>query len=251
MGINTISVVGTNTTGHACMRLLQDARLYVLVEINGSNEISFWNDGSPWIPFDNALLKHSQAVYDNFQTYSNVLGFRIRIRDKTEVNLKSMPIKKALIRELKEYARNKGYRNIPVGIDGADHGSTTLFDYMTCGNDLEAPDFYALNVGSNLPLDADEPRERVYLNSSIEYFIDLRRRYNNVSVPVLLRYGYRMDNNHTFDEVRLIYESPMTDVFSGAMFGQWFDDRSRGGKDNGMATFVDTKHNLRQTLTTN
>jgi hypothetical protein len=57
-------------------------------------------------------------------------------------------------------------------------------------------------------------------------------------VPVLLRYGYKMESKHTFEEVQLIYNSPITEVLSGVIFHQWFDDKSRGEKDTGKAIFV-------------
>jgi Glucanosyltransferase len=233
-----VVILGTRGTGFRCMQLFKDAHIYVMVDFDGSNDLRFWRNGEPAIEWDNALLGLYKDIYDNFQGHSNTLGFRIRLRDKTEEELKVIPRKKAFIRDVKEYARSKGYRSIPIGADGYDTDAKSIFEYMNCGDADTTVDFYTLNVGGSLPPDPDQNSVHLSLNPSPEYFAELRERYHRPSVPILLRYGYSTGINHTFDEVQAIYDNPMTEVFSGVIFEQWFDQKRRKEKDTGKVLVI-------------
>jgi hypothetical protein len=215
------------------MELFERAHIYVIIDLDGSNSLRFWRNGEPGVEWDNALLSVFKGIYDNFQRHPNTLGFRMLLRDRTEAALKDLPKKRAFLRDMKEYARSKGYRNIPIGVDGYDNGGISIFEYMSCGDAGRAADFYTLNVGTSLPPEPDEYQNHLSLKPSPEYFDELSGRYHQSSIPILLRYGYKAEINHTFDEVQAVYSRPMTEVFSGVIFLQWYDQKQVGRKDTG------------------
>ena len=61
-----------------------------------------------------------------------------------------MSFVKAAARDMKMYIAYMGYRKIPVGYATSDDGTihSDLGNYLNCGKDDKATDFYGLNIYS-------------------------------------------------------------------------------------------------------
>jgi len=98
--------------------------------------------------YNNIYLQHVFATIDVFADYDNVLGFFaanevINKKEETE----SAAYVKAVIRDMKRYIKERGYRQIPVGYSAADVAENRLqqADYFNCGPDDVRADFFGVS----------------------------------------------------------------------------------------------------------
>jgi Glucanosyltransferase len=230
LGINTVLVSGINSAfdHKTCMQQFLDANIYVIVTLNGRNELRFFADGDYIDPFDYTLFDRFNKLADQFNKYPNMLGFMLQLDDDAVANLGALPGRKTIIRALKQYIRSKNYRDIPVGVASLLHRTTAVSNYASCGEDSHA-DFQILNLAVKR---ADIPMNRCNLNASIEHdsIVD---NYRNSSVPVLFSIGCQTTVDHRFDEIQAIYGDAMTSVFSGAVILEWFNNNEGDDMDDG------------------
>jgi hypothetical protein len=113
LGINTVIISGVDTTADhtSCMQVLQNAGIYVLVQLNGRVRTAYTMEGVPFVNVDYHFYDHFRDVVDGFQRYPNTLGF-FTVARATSVFLSKT---KTTMIYLKDYIRQKGYRSIPVG----------------------------------------------------------------------------------------------------------------------------------------
>jgi hypothetical protein len=219
LNINTIFIDGVDVTqDHSiCMSQLEDAGIYVLVNLNGLSKRSFLLNGILSSYWDYHKYEHVEAVIDEYQKYSNTLGF---VYAMARMDGGRLPQMKALIIHMKEYIKQKNYRRIPVGYEGGksedDRDGTvasSLADYLNCGNQDSSPDFLSLYPSPHCPTKADIMHSR------------LIERFSNYSIPTVLSYGCDVKSQHNYTELQDIYGSKS---FAGASFRQWFDNVRNG-----------------------
>jgi hypothetical protein len=246
LGVNTILVWSVITTmEHAnCMRLLEDAGIYLILILNGLNEDALAVDGQPMLPWDYTTYRRFFARIDTFHKFSNTLAFAFELTDRTEGGAIFTPELKAVVRDMKEYIANRKYRAIPVGSFEYDHMTTSIADYMRCGNSSDSVDFHGVKTTWTLdkPLAIQDPpqtyeqvlrsKEPRCLNASIAED-RLVGQFRDYPIPTLIWNGCEAKYNHTFDEVSTIYRN-LSSTFSGIVVADYFDrqeyDRGKHGK---------------------
>src|SRR5205823_2471289 len=124
LGINTIRVYTVdNTADHdACMSALDAAGIYLVLDVN-TPKYSL-NRAEPAISYNDVYLQSVFATVDAFAKYSNVLAFfsgNEVINDGASTSC--APYVKAVTRDIRQYIKSRGYRQIPVGYSAADVSS--------------------------------------------------------------------------------------------------------------------------------
>jgi Glucanosyltransferase len=94
-----------------CMKLLAEAGIYVLINLNALTQYSFYDKAEVWKPRDYTLVENQEALIDTFHSFSNTLGFYV---DFTDV-IQDIVIYKGHVIHAKKYMRERGYRDIPIG----------------------------------------------------------------------------------------------------------------------------------------
>jgi 1,3-beta-glucanosyltransferase GAS1 len=230
LGINTIMVFNLNIEGDhsACLELLKKAGIYVLAELS-SNGLQFRVNGEINHRNNRVLLEHHAKIITSLQKHSNVLGIFISLFDTSVTNIQNIAVIKAIIRDLKEYIKGKGYRSIPIGALGFDHHkSISVSEYMCCGSSEHAADFYSLYYTSS----PTKPHPAWCVNSTAA-LNELAESYRDFPKPVILSYGCDYRVSHRFDEVSYIYSERMATIFSGAIADEWFNNVGLTGVDAG------------------
>jgi hypothetical protein len=114
LGINTIIILDFDPTAShsACMQMLQNAGIYVLIQLNGRTRSSYVVDGKSFSNWDYQFYQHFQKSIDTFQQYPNTLGFYI---GSSVISPKILVKGKAALIHMKDYINSKKYRAIPIG----------------------------------------------------------------------------------------------------------------------------------------
>jgi 1,3-beta-glucanosyltransferase GAS1 len=237
LGINTLLVLDLNIDRDhsACIELLKKAGVYILAQL-GSNGLNFRLNGEVTFSADRVLLEHHTKIINSLQKHSNVLGFFITLSDFSPAIIDRSATWKAMIRDLKQHIKVKGYRPIPIGALGIDHyKSIFVSEFMCCGSSEIAADFYGFYFSTELT-----PNHHPgWCSNSTVYLDGLAERYRDFAKPVILSYGCDYRVAHRFDEVRHMYSDNMTDIFSGAIADEWFNNLQGIGVDSGSdPTFI-------------
>jgi hypothetical protein len=147
LGINTIRVYITdNSANHdECMKALANAGIYAILDAN--NPLYSINRLDPAPSYNAEYLQSVFATIDEFAKYDNTLAFfsgNEVVNDNISSTLAARYVK-ATTRDIRQYIRKRGYRNIPVGYSAADvaQNRMQLAHYMNCGTDDERSDFFA------------------------------------------------------------------------------------------------------------
>lgn len=148
LGINTIRIYTVdNSADHSdCMAQLAAAGIYLVLDVN--SPLYSINRADPHASYNTAYLQNIFATIDKFASYTNTLAFfsgNEVINDDTTTNC--APYVKAVTRDMRNYIKSMGYRQIPVGYSAADVDSNRkeMAEYMNCGSDDERSDFFAFN----------------------------------------------------------------------------------------------------------
>jgi 1,3-beta-glucanosyltransferase GAS5 len=152
LGINTIRTYAVdNTKSHdECMKLLADAGVYVAVDV-GTSDFSLNNEYEAAVhaSYNDDFLQRIFATTELFAKYDNTLLFFsgnevIAYPNQTWAS----PYIKSVVRDIKRYLSERGFRQIPVGYAATDlvDNRVQLGEYLNCGgNAASRADFYALN----------------------------------------------------------------------------------------------------------
>ncbi|KAF2672971.1 hypothetical protein BT63DRAFT_466487, partial [Microthyrium microscopicum] len=234
LGINLIRVYALNASSDhsACMRSFDDVGIYALIELGNGIEDIFQTQRSTWT---HVLQDRFEKLVDDFHEYTNVLGFIVASEVVTDRNrTTAMPFVKAAVRDTKTYIKAKGHRNIPVGYTGSDDVAVSKVpSYLVCADVWSTPtiDFYGVSLygwcgESNLEA------------SGYQRQIQAFQAYPK---PVIIsEYGCKKPSPRAFKEVSAIYgEKSMTDVFSGAIVYQYYNDSYNSGLINVMGNNVE------------
>lgn len=147
LGINTIRVYMTdNSANHdECMAALADAGIYAIIDAN--NPLYSINRLDPAPSYNAEYLQSVFATIDGFAKYDNTLAFfsgNEVVNDNVTSTLAARYVK-ATTRDMRQYIRSRGHRNVPVGYSAADvaQNRMQMAQYMNCGTGDERSDFFA------------------------------------------------------------------------------------------------------------
>ncbi|KAJ9661179.1 1,3-beta-glucanosyltransferase [Neophaeococcomyces mojaviensis] len=222
LGLNAIRVYTVdNTANHdECMNALADAGIYLILDVN-TPKYSL-NRADPNPSYNTDYLQSIFATIDKFQAYSNTLAF---FSGNEVVNdppsSASAPYVKAVTRDIRQYIRNRGYRTIPVGYSAADVAENRLemAEYMNCGGDDERSDFFAFNDYSWC-----DPS-----SFTVSGWDQKVKNFTGYGLPIFLsEYGCNT-NTRDFGEVKALYNTEMTGVYSGGLVYEYSNEPSNYG----------------------
>lgn len=222
LGINAIRVYTVdNTANHdTCMNALADAGIYLILDVN-TPKYSL-NRADPNPSYNAAYLQSIFATIDVFQAYTNTLAFFSgnEVINDPETSA-AAPYVKAVTRDIRQYIRNRSYREIPVGYSAADVAENRLemAEYMNCGTDDERSDFFAFNDYSWC-----DPSS--FTTSGWDQKV---KNFTGYGLPIFLsEYGCNT-NTREFQEVAALYSTEMTGVYSGGLVYEYSQEPSNYG----------------------
>ncbi|KAF2199549.1 1,3-beta-glucanosyltransferase gel1 [Delitschia confertaspora ATCC 74209] len=222
LGLNTIRVYTVdNTANHdECMNALADAGIYLALDVN-TPKYSI-NRAKPEVSYNDVYLQSIFATIDAFAKYDNTLLFfsgNEVIND--DATTSCAPYVKAVTRDMKQYIASRKYRQIPVGYSAADVDSNRfeMAQYMNCGTDDERSDFFAFNDYSWCDPSSFE----------VSGWDKKVEKYKDYSIPLFLsEYGCNT-NTRKFEEVKSLYSTDMTGVYSGGLVYEYSEEGSKYG----------------------
>ena len=220
LGVNTIFTSGFLTAADhsACMRIFQEAGIYVIALVNGNIDTGLRVNGTVWKFLDYATYDAYFKILDSLATYPNLLGFMVDLTDHRSDRLLFLPRFKAYVRDIKEYLAHRRHRIIPVGAYGFNHGKTKLIaQYMSCGGPEVTADFFGLTPSRNRGV-----KGRFWCANSSTPYDELAEQYRDYPLPVIVTYGCDANISHTFQETQYIYTGAGSEVFSGGIADDWF-----------------------------
>ncbi|RDW67993.1 putative glycophospholipid-anchored surface glycoprotein GAS1 [Coleophoma cylindrospora] len=221
LGTNVIRVYAINASldHSACMQLLQDNGIYVFQDLSNP-DTSINRDSPSW---DTTLYSEYAAVVDAMANYTNVIGFFAGNEvSNSPNNTDASAFVKAAVRDMKEYISTKNYRSIGVGYATNDDANIriNLAHYFNCGDAADAIDFWGYNIYSWCG--DSSYTESGYDQRTLEFA--------NYSVPAFFaEYGCNSVTPRPFTEVQAIYGSNMTNVWSGGIVYEWFQETNSYG----------------------
>jgi 1,3-beta-glucanosyltransferase GAS5 len=222
LGLNTIRVYTVdNSADHdECMNALADAGIYLVLDVN-TPKYSL-NRGDPNPSYNEHYLQSVFATIDIFAKYDNTLAF---FSGNEVVNdaptSKVAPYVKAVTRDIRQYIRNRGYREIPVGYSAADvqENRLEMAEYMNCGTDDARSDFFAFNDYSWC-----DPSD-----FQISGWDQKVKNFTGYGLPIFLsEYGCNT-NKRDFGEVTALYSTEMTGVYSGGLVYEYSMEPNKYG----------------------
>lgn len=225
LGINTIRVYTVdNSQDHSeCMQMLQDAGIYLILDVNTpDSSISRHN---PSCSYNADYLQNIFATVDEFAKYDNVLGFFAGNEVINMVNnTATATYVKAVVRDMKKYLKARNYRQIPVGYSAADIASNRQLtaEYFNCGDDADARiDMFGVN-------DYSWCGDSSFVVSGYKTKVDL---YKGYSVPIFLsEFGCnQVPGARPFTEIKSIYSTQMSSVFSGGLVYEYSNETNNYG----------------------
>jgi hypothetical protein len=132
------------------MRLLADAGIYVALDVNTRNtSLNNENSAKMRTSYNDDYLQRVFSTVDLFSKYDNLLVFFAGNEVVYYANQTwTATYIKSVVRDIKQYQRSRGLRQIPVGYAAADFPENTfeLGNFLNCGdNAIARSDFFAVN----------------------------------------------------------------------------------------------------------
>lgn len=223
LGVNTVRVYQIDPTqSHdVCMNAFADSGIYLLADL-GEPEQSINREDPYW---DLDLYQRFTDVVEAMQSYPNVLGFLVGNEVITStLNSNSAPFVKAAVRDIKNYIRDKGYREIPVGYSSNDDEVTrlVLVNYFVCDdNGTESPvDFYSINMFEWCG----------YSSFATSGYKERTMEFSQLPVPVFFsEFGCNTAPTRPFTEMEVLYGPTMLKVWSGGIVYEFFQNENQYG----------------------
>jgi len=222
LGINTVRIYTVdNSANHDdCMAQLAAAGIYLVLDVN--SPLYSLNRADPHPSYNSVYLQNIFATIDAFASYSNTLAFfsgNEVIND--DLTTPAAPYVKAVTRDMRAYIKARGYRAIPVGYSAADVNSNRkeMAEYMNCGSDDERSDFFAFNDYSWC-----DPSS--FTTSGWDQKV---KNFTGYGLPIFLsEYGCNT-NTRKWEEVKSLYSTDMTPVYSGGLVYEYSQEEANYG----------------------
>ncbi|OJD16344.1 hypothetical protein AJ78_03477 [Emergomyces pasteurianus Ep9510] len=222
LGLNTIRIYTVdNSKDHdECMEALAAAGIYLVLDVNTPKYSINRND--PETSYNDVYLQHVFATVEMFAKYDNTLAF---FSGNEVINdgptSKTAPYVKAVTRDIRQFIRQRGLREVPVGYSAADVDTNRLemAQYMNCGPDDERSDFFAFNDYSWCDPSSFETSG---WDKKVEMF-------SGYGLPLFLsEYGCNT-NEREWNEVKALYSEKMTSVYSGGLAYEYSQEPNNYG----------------------
>lgn len=225
LGINTVRVYTVdNTADHSeCMKLLQDAGMYLVLDVNTPNAAI--SRDFPACSYNADYLQSVFATIDSFAKFDNVLGFFAGNEVvNSENTTRTATYVKAVVRDMKKYMKARKYRAIPVGYSAADVSSNRqlIAQYMNCGDDADARiDMLGINDYSWCGP----------ANFKTSGWSEKMQMYQGYSVPIFLsEFGCnKVVSSRPFTEIQTLYSTQMSSLFSGGLVYEYSQEANKYG----------------------
>ncbi|AET40620.1 putative 1,3-beta-glucanosyltransferase Ecym_6238 [Eremothecium cymbalariae DBVPG len=247
IGINTIRIYSLNPdlNHDKCMTILNNAGIYVILDVNSGNYGEHLNRADPEGSYNAQYLSRVFKFIDAFKNYPNVLGFFAGnevINDQENYETTTPPYIRALQRDMKQYIAKHADRHIPVGYSAADIEELRIptLEYLQCnslsGSTVDSKleesksDFFGLNTyewcsGSTWTQSGYDK-----LNSSL----------SDPGIPLIFsEYGCNTRTPRTFEEVSDGLYAGLTDLSGGLVYEYSNEQNNYGLVD------VDTSGNIK------
>lgn len=219
---NAVRVYAVDPTKNhdQCMSMFADAGIYVILDLSEPMQ-SINRDQPAW---NGPLYQRYISVIDSFQTYNNVLGFFAGNEVSNSYNTTAASaFVKAAVRDSKAYIKQQNYRSIGVGYatyDGPIRDQLAAF--FGCGDTTTSIDFWGYNVYSWC---GDSDFQTSGYQARTQFF-------TGYPVPVFFaEYGCNTQGTRDFSEVPTIFGPLMTDVWSGGLVYEYFQEQNNYGED--------------------
>ncbi|OAX84850.1 hypothetical protein ACJ72_00778 [Emergomyces africanus] len=222
LGLNTIRIYTVdNSQDHdECMEELAAAGIYLVLDVN-TPKYSI-NRKEPEVSYNDVYLQHVFSTVEMFAKYDNTLAFfsgnEVINDGPTSV---TAPYVKAVTRDIRQYLRERGLRQVPVGYSAADVDTNRIqmAHYMNCGPDDERSDFFAFNDYSWCD---PSSFETAGWDKKVEMF-------SGYGLPLFLsEYGCNT-NTREWNEVKALYSDKMTGVYSGGLVYEYSQEPNNYG----------------------
>ncbi|KAJ1674434.1 1 3-beta-glucanosyltransferase gel4, partial [Spiromyces aspiralis] len=235
LGLNAIRVydVDSSKNHDACMKALDDAGIYVVLDVpNSDNAI---NRAQP--SWDVDLFNHYKQKIDAFIGYDNLAAFIIGNEVTNDLDTtEASAYVKAAARDIKNYIKTKS-RYVPLGYADNDDPTlaSNLVPFFNCGDSADARiDFYGINTyrwcGDNSS----------FKTSGYDV---LTNEFKDFSIPVIMtEYGCNKPRPRHFHEIESIYGPDMQDVFSGGFMYEYSEEDNEYGIVKVQVGSSDVKH---------
>jgi len=173
--------------------------------------------------YNDVYLQHVFATIDVFKGYTNTLGFFSGNEVVNNANnTAAATVVKAVTRDMKAYIKKQSKRTIPVGYSAADvaENRRQMADFMNCGSNDERSDFFAFN-------DYSWCGDSSYTQSGWDQKV---ANYSDYSIPLFLsEFGCNEVTPRPFTEIKSLYSSDMTKVFSGGLVYEFTQEDNNYG----------------------
>ena len=259
LGVNTIRVYNLDPSiNHDdCVSIFNAVGIYMFIDVNSPLPNQSLDPGNLQNSYSSTYLEHIFSVVEAFMDYPNLLGFfgGNEVMNTPTTGGTVPPYLRAVQRDLKNYIAKNSPRTIPVGYSAADV-DTILADswsYLSCdidgdSTDPSRSDFFGLNSYSWCgPLSPTANFQASGYDKRVALF-------GNTSIPVFFsEYGCNKVEPRVFDEVPVIYGPNMTDVMSGGLVYEYYEETSNNYGlvwlyDNGTAQLRQDYDNLQSQL---
>ncbi|RQM06265.1 hypothetical protein DH86_00001057 [Scytalidium sp. 3C] len=220
-GTNSIRVYHVDPTANhdECMSIFDKAGIYVWLDLD-TFTTQIEQTGPTW---NQEQFYAFATVMDVFASYDNLAGFWIGNEViTTNTGSPAAPYIKAAVADIKAYMAGKKYRQIPIGYSAADIEQLrpALQNYLICGDESTAIDFYGINS-------YEWCGDATYETSG---YSNLEEMAQNYSVPIFFsETGCIVSRPRTFGDQAAIFGPNMVDTFSGSIIYEWVEEANDYG----------------------
>jgi len=236
LGANTIRTYAIDPTkDHSqCMALLDAAGIYVISDL-GEPNTSINREDPEW---NVHLMKRYTDVVDSLANYTNVIGFFAGNEVSNNISYTgASAFVKAAVRDTKAWIKSKNYHAMGVGYAADDLPAVrgNVAAYFNCGPIADQIDFWGYNI-------YEWCGNSDYVTSGYSQRVE---EFSEYSVPSFFaEYGCNTQGGgaagRKFTEVAAIYGSNMTQVFSGGIVYEFFQEENDYGLASVDGTSVST-----------
>lgn len=264
LGINTVRIYSLNPdlNHDKCMTILNNAGIYVILDVNSGNYGENLDRSDPWGTYNSQYIGRVFRFIDAFKNYPNVLGFfsgNEVINDQKNYASIDPPYIRAVQRDMKQYIEKQSNRTIPVGYSAANTVDLRLatYRYLQCNsldgktvnkalNDSRS-DFFGLNTYEWCSGTSD------WKSSGYDV---LNSTFSDAVIPLIFsEYGCNKNLPRTFDEVTdgLYPSTGLGNLFSGGLVYEYAEEANNYGlvdmdDSDGSITYKEDFNNFKSAL---